>query len=387
MPTTQQNNSLLKFLPPRLSEGKEWYVYYYVIHPLSGKLSRVRIKINRVKGIHNRRVFARRLIHEINIKLVNGWNPFIEKEAPKAFHHLFAALDTYLNVREREAEANSFRTYKSYVKALKDFLIRNGYTEKMYVNQFDKAISTKIMLQIKQNPKQSFRTYNNYLQGFTTIFNWLKEFGYVSDNPFENIKKIPKKLIKKTRRTLTENERKQLRDFLTLENKNYFVMCLLCYYCFLRPKEISLLRIKDIDVENQLVYVSEDIAKNDHSSIRTIPNAMISYVKDLDLNQSSDYYLFSFDKAQKFVPGIKIAEGREIARYWSDVVRRRLNWPMELQFYSLKDTGITNMLADGIAPNFVQGQADHSSLDMTSIYAAKRTTVSQEQIKNNSAAF
>ena len=76
-------------------------------------------------------------------------------------------------------------------------------------------------------------------------------------------------------------------------------MCLLCYYCFLRPKEISLLRIKDIDVENQLVYVSEDIAKNDHSSIRTIPNAMISYVKDLDLNQSRDYYLFSFDKAQK----------------------------------------------------------------------------------------
>ena len=382
MPTTQENNSLLKFLPPRLSEGKEWYVYYYVIHPLSGKLSRVRIKINRVKGIHNRRVFARRLIHGINIKLVNGWNPFIEKEAPKAFHHLFAALDTYLNVREREAEANSFRTYKSYVKALKDFLIRNGYTEKMYVNQFDKAISTKIMLQIKQNPKQSFRTYNNYLQGFTTIFNWLKEFGYVSDNPFENIKKIPKKLIKKTRRTLTEDERKQLKEFLHKEdNNNYFVMCLLCYYCFMRPKEISMLKVKDIDVENQLVYVSEEIAKNDNSSFRTIPDFMVEYVKKLELNYPGDYYLFSMDVHNKFVPGTKRAEGREIARYWNDVIRAQLNWPMALQFYSLKDTGITNMLADGVAPNFVQGQADHSSLKITSIYAVKRNIQSQEQIR------
>lgn len=386
MPKNQNNNFLLKFLPPTLSEGKVWYVSYYAIYPSTGKLRRVRIKLNRIKGIGPRRSFAKKLINEINYKLTSGWNPFIEKEAPKSFYELFSVLDTYLNVRKKESEPNSYRGYKSYVKFLKDFLSKN-YSNKIYVNQFDTNIASKIMLHIKQNPKYSFRTYNNYLQSFTTIFNWMLEFAYITENPFDKIKKIPKKLIKKTRRTLTENERKQLRDFLTLENKNYFVMCLLCYYCFLRPKEISLLRIKDIDVENQLVYVSEDIAKNDHSSIRTIPNAMISYVKDLDLNQSRDYYLFSFDKAQKFVPGIKIAEGREIARYWSDVVRRRLNWPMELQFYSLKDTGITNMLADGIAPNFVQGQADHSSLDMTSIYAAKRTTVSQEQIKNNSAAF
>lgn len=386
MPKNQNNNFLLKFLPPTLSEGKVWYVSYYAIYPSTGKLRRVRIKLNRIKGIGARRSFAKKLINEINYKLTSGWNPFIDKEAPKSFYELFSVLDTYLNVRKKESEPNSYRGYKSYVKFLKDFLSKN-YSNKIYVNQFDTNIASKIMLHIKQNPKYSFRTYNNYLQSFTTIFNWMLEFAYITENPFDKIKKIPKKLIKKTRRTLTENERKQLRDFLTLENKNYFVMCLLCYYCFLRPKEISLLRIKDIDVENQLVYVSEDIAKNDHSSIRTIPNAMISYVKDLDLNQSRDYYLFSFDKAQKFVPGIKIAEGREIARYWSDVVRRRLNWPMELQFYSLKDTGITNMLADGIAPNFVQGQADHSSLDMTSIYAAKRTTVSQEQIKNNSAAF
>ncbi len=387
MSENQQNGSLLKYLPPTLTEGKEWYISYYAFYPITGKMKRVRIKLNRIKSIGTRRVFAKRLINDINYKLMNGWNPFIEKETTKSFRELFSALDTYLNVRAKEAEANSYRGYKSYVKFLKDYIVKNNYSPKIYVNQFDISIASKIMLQIKQDPKYCFRTYNNYLQAFTAIFNWMCEFGYISDNPFDKIKKIPKKLIKKKRRALTELERTRLKDLLTIENNNYFVMCLLCYYCFLRPKEISLLRVKDIDIENQLIYISEEIAKNDHSSTRTIPDVMIDYIKNLDFNCPRDYYLFSFDKGSKFVPGTKIAEGREIARYWSDFVRPRLKWPMELQFYSLKDTGITNMLADGVAANFVQGQADHSSLLMTSIYAEKKTAKSQEQIRKNSAEF
>lgn len=387
MSENQRNDSLLKYLPPTLTEGKEWYITYHAFYPVTGKMKRVRIKLNRIKSLGDRRVFAKRLISDINHKLVNGWNPFIEKETTKSFRELFSALDTYLNVRKKEAEANSYRSYKSYVRYLKDYIIKNNYSREIYVNQFDVSIASKIMLQIKQNPRYCFRTYNNYLQAFTSIFNWLCEFGYITDNPFSKIKRIPKRLIKKKRRALTELERTQLKNLLILENSNYFVMCLLCYYCFMRPKEISLLKVKDVDIENQLIYISEDIAKNDNSSVRTIPDVMIGYIKNLDFNCPRDYYLFSFDHGHNFVPGAKLAESREIARYWNDFVRFKLKWPMELQFYSLKDTGITNMLADGVAANFVQGQADHSSLLMTSIYAEKKTAKSQEQIRKNSAEF
>lgn len=382
MPTTQLNNSLLKFLPPKLSEGKEWYISYYVIYPYTGKLRRIRIKINRIKGIGARRQFARRLINEITIKLVQGWNPFVEKEAPKAFYELYAVIDTYLNIQAKEAEEHSLRSYKSYIKHLKHYLERHNQG-KIYVSQFDRTLASNLMLEIKQNPKYSPVTYNNYLAYYTLLFNWMIEFNYISQNPFASIKKTPKKFIVKKRRILTNEERAKLRDFLIQNNyNNYLVMCLMCYYCFLRPNEISQLKIKDIDIENQLIYVSADIAKNDHSSTRTMPNAMMEYVRKLDTNYPEDYYLFGLDKSKRFTPQKKRAEGREIARFWNNIVRTNLKWPMELQFYSLKDTGITNMLADGVAPNFVQGQADHSSLKMTSIYAAKRTAIAEEQIKN-----
>jgi hypothetical protein len=68
-------------------------------------------------------------------------------------------------------------------------------------------------------------------------------------------------------------------------------------------------------------------------------------------------------------------------------VRPALGFSDDMQFYSLKDTGITNMLADGVAPNFVQGQADHSSLEVTSIYARSVTPESHKQIREKVASF
>ena len=52
--------------------------------------------------------------------------------------------------------------------------------------------------------------------------------------------------------------------------------------------------------------------------------------------------------------------------------RMACDFPMELQFYSLKDTGITNMLVDGVPINLVQQQADHSSVAMTAVYVGKK---------------
>ena len=72
---------------------------------------------------------------------------------------------------------------------------------------------------------------------------------------------------------------------------------------------------------------------------------------------------------------------REISRYWSKTIRPNCGFGMDLQFYSLKDTGITNMIADGISPVYVQGQADHSSLSVTEKYTHKQTPESFEQIR------
>lgn len=72
-----------------------------------------------------------------------------------------------------------------------------------------------------------------------------------------------------------------------------------------------------------------------------------------------------------------VSYSRKFASYWSYVIRPSLGFPKELQFYSLKDTGITNMVNSGVPLTSVQQQADHSSLAITSIYIGKTERASE----------
>lgn len=378
----------IDFIPARLTEGKEWYVSFYALFPPSGKLRRRKIKLNRIRSATEKRKMGRRLILEINEKLARGWNPFVEDVAPKSFHRFADVLQTYMDIQSKDLKPFSFKSYKSMAKRMLDFLVEMGKDpETMLVYHFDSTVAADIMLRIKRDPNISARTFNNYLIFFKAFFNWMKSFSYIPKNPFENIKKQPKKRTAGTERQLfTKDMLADLRDFLAERNPRYFAMCLMCYYCFVRPNEITYIKLKDIDLKNQIVYIRADHAKNARTSTRTIPDAMLPYLTALDWSGSPEDYAFSDDVTSAFVPGRKHLDPLKIARYWLNV-RRHFGWPTEIQFYNLKHTGITNMLADGVAPNFVQGQADHHSLEMTSVYAATQTPVSQKDIREKASAF
>jgi site-specific recombinase XerD len=49
-------------------------------------------------------------------------------------------------------------------------------------------------------------------------------------------------------------------------------------------------------------------------------------------------------------------------------LRKALNLPEEMQLYSFRDTGMTDMIKNGMDPLSVKQLADHHSLEMTTIY-------------------
>lgn len=311
------------------------------------------------------------LCERINQKLRQGWSPFIRDESNKGFARLFDVLSQFLTIKGKTMETNTMRSYNSLVRIFSEWLENNGYDKHSYVNQIDRNLATSFMLWVESNPRIKSRTYNNYLLFFRTMCNWMVEYNYLRVNPFSGIKK--KKVGEKKRRTLTGEERTRLKEFLESQGRNdYLAMCLLCYYCFMRDKEIVSLTIADIDLDNQLVRVRGEIAKNDCTSYRTIPSAMLPVLRSLDLSAPADYYLFGRHKGYDFSPGRDRICERKVAKYWSDVLRPALGWGLDLQFYSLKDTGITDMANSGVPLNIVQGQADHHSLEMTSVYVHRK---------------
>ena len=358
-----------------LCKGKDWFISFYVINPSTGKLKRIRMKLNRIKSISERRRMAKLMMSSINRRLSMGWNPLIEKVAPRGGAKLYEAFESFLQIKGKEMEPTSMRMYTSFIKTFKTWLEGHGYGESSLAASFSRESAAFFMDEVES--KYTAKTYNNYLGFFKGLFGWMVEKGYAADNPFEKFTKKSKRLTQKQRRLLTDRELSRLFSFLEAENQEYLAICLLCYCCFMRPKEIVLLRGRDIDLKKQVVHVDASIAKNDRESYRTIPDDIIPILRRLDLS-SPDLYVFGGARKNLFRPSDKIVCSREIARYWDHVVRPGCDFPMDLQFYSLKDTGITNALEEGIPINQVQQQADHSSVAMTAIYVGHKAKATEE---------
>lgn len=369
----------IPYYPAYLSEGKIWYITFYVTNPYTDLLQMKRIKVNRIKSIPERRKFARNLVKEINRKLESGWNPFIEEAKAKHFHTLLSAIETYKKTKYKELEGNSIRSYDSFLKKLSEYVEKRD--KQMYCISFDRNRASDFILQIKEDPKVGNRTFNNYLNFYQTFFEWMKGVNYISLNPFIGIPKVSRRKIKKTRTILTRQELHRLVEWLTVDHPRFLAASMLMYYCFLRNDDICHLKPSSFDLKNNLIFIHADETKNDNESYRVIPKALEKYLLPLDIeNTPKDWYIFS-QKNYAFTAGPTQLNSRYFSKYWSDKLRPALKFPMNLQFYSLKDTGITNLMADGISPAYIQGQADHSSLEITNKYIHSRTPEGFLQIR------
>lgn len=189
----------IDYIPPRLTQGKIWYISFSCKHPSTGKMRRVRIKFNRGGSLKERKKEANVIIASLDQKLKLGWNPFIEAAMPKGFSLMSEALDKFLDVKTKENEENSMRSYRSFIKTFKDWLTTKGYIENYYTSSFTQADAINFLEDMED--KLSATTYNNYLRFYRSLFNWMVERQYIDENPFAKLRRKPKRLTAKTIRT------------------------------------------------------------------------------------------------------------------------------------------------------------------------------------------
>jgi hypothetical protein len=236
---------LINYIPARLTEGKSWYISYYVLNPATKALARKRIKVNRVTPTSERRKFARQLIHKINIKLAEGWNPFLEQEAPKAYTKLVDALDHYLTHKEKELKnKDSHRTYKSHVEILKNYIVNIRKASDILVISFDAFFVREYMDYLYTERNISGKTYNNYKGIAVGIWNWLIEHLVLQGQSFSDSKENAGRK-EETPDHRPGNPPQGSKDYLIRENKKgYLAMVMLCFHGLIRPKEICLLKAR-----------------------------------------------------------------------------------------------------------------------------------------------
>ncbi|MDR2906980.1 MAG: site-specific integrase [Bacteroidales bacterium] len=366
MSITQQQKifATQDYLPAELHELKTWRIVYYAMNPAIGKLARKSIKCNRIKNLSLRRTYAKKLCAEINVKLASGWNPFLEQECSKSFTKLIDALHTFKAEKNKELREDSTRCYNSYVKAFEKWLVKRNESNILCLS-FSKQHALDLLSDIFLKQGVSNRTYNNYLTFFRTLFNWMIEREYCKVNHFTKLSK--KKTEEKRRDVIPESIRKNLENHLRANDHPFLCISLLCYGCLIRPKEILNLKPGDFLMKERIIRIPANVAKNGKSRDVAMPDYIAMEVLSLGLDKiPADYYVFS----DKFRPGKIKKNTRDIGRYWQHL-RTELNIPSNISFYSLKDSGITDLLNAGVPTKVVQHHADHSSIAMTEKYDHK----------------
>lgn len=349
----------LKFLPAQYYKGKECYVAYYVENPFTHTLVRKKVKLNRIRSASERRRYASTIIDEINRRLYDGWNPFLEQAAPNAVSFREAIAD-FLKAKSKNLRPDSMRTYTSWCASFSEWLDSRGMLDSCCA-LFTPEQARRYMAHIEDREGVSNKTYNNNLRFMRTLFIHLQKRECVGGNPFERIDM--KRCDGKTRAIIPSGDRARIRDYFTARGMDgYVCVMMFCYRLLVRPKEIMMLRVSDIDFAEGLVHVRPEVSKNHHGRTLAAPEEIMAYLRPLSVCDGR-MYLFS----DNYLPGYTPKGTRDVGRTWSRM-RSELKLPASYQFYSLKDTGITEMLEAGVPAKYVKELADHHSLEMTERY-------------------
>ena len=349
------------FRPAEVVHKKETYVSFYALNPLSGKLERKRIRCNHIKGKTERLKYARLLCTSINQQLYDGWNPFLEEIAPEAGTVLNTALDKFIAEKRKSVRPDTMRVYVSIVEIFRRWLQARGIADKPCF-AFNSKSAERYMNEISDNPKAGNRTYNNHLRCLKTLFKFMIDREYIVENPFEKIS--TKRCDPKIRVIIPKEDRARIKNYFELKTPAFFMVCQLCYRLFMRPKEILMLKIGMYDPKENIITIPPEISKNHNTRTLALPDDLKRYFCSIT-KCPSNWYVFS--DPCTFEPGKTHLDTKIVGRRWKEM-RDGLKMPAAYQFYSLKDTGITEMLEAGVPAKFVKELADHHSLEMTEKY-------------------
>lgn len=362
----------LAYTPPVLRVNNcGTYIEFHAYDPAVGKMRRKRIKLNHIDGKMKRKSHAAETIKRLSDQLSDGWNPWTDCD-PDNIVPFSEALDKYEELITKQMTSGIFRKqtyddYKSKIKILRHYVgeVQKPKDRIRYVFQFRKKFCIQFLDYIYIERNNGAQTYNNYLNFLRVLAGWMVERGYIHEKATDGISPISKRLFTKERTCIPIDKIREIGEWTKANDPHFHFACQLLYYCFIRPVEMTRLKVSDFNLKECTVTIPASASKNKRTQSVTLPKKVLYEGIGLGVfSAPMSYHVFS----DRLRPGQEQIDTKIFRDHW-EKVSKALKLKKEWKFYSLKDTGITEMLRKKTtAPVHVKEQARHSSLAITEIY-------------------
>lgn len=261
--------------------------------------------------------------------------------------------------------------------------VSNAHDRITYIYQFTDDVLRDFLLWAKEEREVNRTTLNNYRRWLVIFCNWLKERGYIKHDLMQDVKAPVAKVTKDKRETYYPAPlRQRIFDYFAKTDSHMLLACYLCYYCFIRPKEIMQLRICNIHLQKSLIFIPKEVSKNEKDAWITLPTTVSKLMLELDIFAHPGQWLLFDNTLAPAPPHTHINNGSAIRDRWT-LMREALHLPRKYRFYDLKHSGITDMVnSETLSARQVQMQARHHSIQMTERYIRPTPPEANETIKN-----
>ena len=353
-------SNIVGYTPPTLHKGVRWFVDFTAWDPARDAMRRKRCYIKESLSVPAKKQRASEIIAALTKLLSQGWNPWVTNDESRGFVLFDNCLEHFSEYVERMDRKKTRQDYSSRISVLREFIAQQTNPSKC-AYQFAVTCCTDFIDWRYLDRESSARTRNNYRVWLYGLAEFLIARKHIMTNPVENIKVLPEH--EKFRKDLSPLMLKQMAVHLNKVDKPFFLACMMQYYTLIRPGEMSNLKIGDISIKDQSIFVSKEISKNRKDAAVGLNAMIIKLMLDLGtFNYPNNYYLFG----PKFMPSEEKFSSQQFNNRWR-TMRKALKWDKCYQFYSLKDSGIRD-LANAHGVVVARDQARHSDISTTNRY-------------------
>ena len=361
-----------------------WFIVYKVPNNHNGRLERKFIRLNymmhRFEDDASFLKYAGNIVDTINFRLRNGESPYLSDENARCYEPVRVMLDKFLEEKKRYVRPDTLRTYSSHVRVFRTWL--EDHTKECLCIKFTPYLAVRYSEYVKSNRlRVNARTYNDNIKFLRSLFKWGQRHFYCKENPFRNVQLMNKEA--KYREVVTMEQRQMIREYYEQRCPAFMVVIDLMFNSFVRPREITQIQIKNVDLKQKVIRLYPEQTKT-HAYREAILSHELSAIlsKELENDYPKDYYLVS----EGYVPGPTAITTKAYRKTWLQM-RKKLDLPDTLQLYSLRDSGIMALLDTELSPREVSEVIGHHDLQSINNYLHHHSDTLVEKTRRNTPRF
>ena len=376
------SSEFMGYTPPILKKtaSRGEHIEYYVYNPVTMKMERQRIRLEKLSHQFKNRSQYKQMVMQLMMnltgKLAGGWTPYGENQNVAEYTPINKAIEAYIADKSRDLRKASMVSYISVAKIFVEWLITQNIHE-MASHLLNQRTCQRFMDELRDRPKFNNNTYNTYLKKYRACFAWMVDRGYCKENPFEKIKTLKKQ--EKIRQLIPVDARETVVNHVrTSKHPNYEIVMHLIFTSLIRPSEIERLQVRDVDLKNKCIHIPANKAKTHKDRDAALSDTCIAMLISL-LSKPGilpTWYLIN----SNYECGPEPCYHGMFKKHWMKI-RKDCGLPDEMQLYSLKDSGITEMLEAGVSINQVKEAAGHADISTTNKYIGKDTEKMIEAVR------